>query len=281
MPTKIDNYNIKDLVKTYINNPKKLPSDLKRDYIGEWDVSNVTDMSGLFMDCDNFDEPLDDWDVSNVTDMSYMFDGCKKFNRPLDEWDVSNVTDMSYMFSGCHKFDQPLNKWKVSKVEKMDYMFAGCEKFNRPLDKWDVSNVEDMGIMFHSCKNFNQDLSSWDVYNVKDMTRMFESCGLKINPKWIINPETETEYMFRATRLEGTYLEVSDINIRKADNEVKNTIMALSERRNKNNENVPLIPELTRHVISYIDPNKITDTSKALEAEHNKLNKSIKKRSIN
>lgn len=164
----------------------------------------------------------------------------------------------------------------------MDYMFAGCEMFNRPLDKWDVSNVEDMGIMFHSCKFFNQDLSSWDVYNVKDMTRMFESCyKLEINPKWIINPETETEYMFRATDLEGTYLEVSDINIKKADNEVKNTIMTLSERRNKNNENVPLIPELTRHVISYIDPNKITDTSKALEAEHNKLNKSIKKRLIN
>ena len=31
------------------------------------------------------------WDVSNVTDMSYMFYEVKEFNQPLNNWDVSNV----------------------------------------------------------------------------------------------------------------------------------------------------------------------------------------------
>jgi surface protein len=242
-PTIITNKNIKYLVKTYINNPKDLPRDLRRDYIREWDVSRVTDMSELFMDYGNFDEPLDDWDVSNVTDMTNMF-------------------------AGCHKFNQPLNKWKVSKVEKMGYMFAGCNVFNQPLDKWDVSNVEDMGLMFHSCYKFNQDLSSWDVYNVKDMIRMFGSCyKLKIKPEWILNPKTDTEYMFRGTDLEDEEFERSNIDIRELDKDVKNTIIALSNRRTKNNKNAPLIPDLTRNVLSFIDDKKITEISKALEKE--------------
>jgi surface protein len=242
-PTIITNKNIKDLVDKYIINPSKLPSDLRREYIKNWDVSRVTDMSELFLNHTEFDEDLNDWDVSNVTNMTMMFHMCHKFNRPL-------------------------NKWKVSKVEKMGFMFAGCNVFNQPLDKWDVSNVEDMGFMFHSCYKFNQDLSSWDVYNVKDMIRMFERCyDLKINPNWIVKKGTQTEYIFNYTDFAGEDFKRSNIDIRELDKDVKNTIIALSNRRTKNNKNAPLIPDLTRNVISFIDDKKITETSKALEKE--------------
>jgi surface protein len=150
----------------------------------------------------------------------------------------------------------------------MDFMFARCNVFNQPLDKWDVSNVEDMGVMFHSCYKFNQDLSSWDVFNVKDMYRMFERCyELKINPNWIVKKGTQTEYIFNYTDLAGEDFKRSNIDIRELDKDVKNTIIALSNRRTKNNKNAPLIPDLTRNVISFIDDKKITKTSKALEKE--------------
>ena len=44
---------------------------------------------------ESFNQPLNDWNVSNVTDMEGMFQGASSFNQPLNNWDVSNVTDMS------------------------------------------------------------------------------------------------------------------------------------------------------------------------------------------
>jgi surface protein len=42
--------------------------------IENWDVSNVTNMNGLFFDeCfSTFNEDISNWDVSNVTNMSWM-----------------------------------------------------------------------------------------------------------------------------------------------------------------------------------------------------------------
>ena len=38
-------------------------------------VSNITNMSGLFEEFNNFEGDISKWDVSNVTDMTYMFFG--------------------------------------------------------------------------------------------------------------------------------------------------------------------------------------------------------------
>ena len=76
--------------------------------IGDWDVSNVTNMIGMFVMGISKNhylllrlliKILADWDVSNVTDMNYMFYRAEAFNQPIGDWDVSNVTDMSNMFS--------------------------------------------------------------------------------------------------------------------------------------------------------------------------------------
>ena len=63
--------------------------------INTWDVSNVTDMSDMFKNAINFNQPLNNWDVSNVAAMSSMFFGARNFNQPLNNWDVSNVTNTS------------------------------------------------------------------------------------------------------------------------------------------------------------------------------------------
>ena len=45
-----------------------------------------------------FNGNISDWDVSNVTDMSGMFSNNKVFQGDISKWDISNVTDKRDMF---------------------------------------------------------------------------------------------------------------------------------------------------------------------------------------
>ena len=151
------------------------------------DTSAITDMSFLFLNInviiDNID--VSNWNVSNVTNMEGLFNNCKKFNCDLSKWDVSNVKDMSYMFYNCGNFDCDLSNWDVSNVTNMYTMFEGCSKFKgKGLENWNVSKVESISYMFFDCINFDCDLSNWNVNNVKNMKRMFYNCNLKNTPKW-------------------------------------------------------------------------------------------------
>jgi len=205
MPEKTDltdltDDNIKKFVNLYLhlNSEDPLPKDLAELPIGQWDVSRVTNMSGLFHSEQDFNESLAYWDVSNVTDMSSMFHSCHSFNQPLNSWNVSNVTDMSKMFYDCRKFNQSLNSWNVSYVTDMSSMFYECKKFNETLNSWIVSNVTDMSSMFYDCRKFNQPLNSWNVSNVTDMTSMFSKCesfNETLN-SWIVSNVTDMSSMF-------------------------------------------------------------------------------------
>ena len=42
--------------------------------------------------------PIADWDVSAITDMSGLFYNLRNFNADISSWDTSVVTDMSQMF---------------------------------------------------------------------------------------------------------------------------------------------------------------------------------------
>ncbi len=123
-----------------------------------WDVSNVTNMYGMFSKASTFNGDISNWNVSNVTDMSEMFDGCERFDRDLSKWDVSNVTDMAGMFDGCERFNGDLSKWDVSKVTDMSEMFDGCERFNGNICDWDIRKVssdagkEEIQDMINRCK---------------------------------------------------------------------------------------------------------------------------------
>jgi surface protein len=211
----ITNVNLRELVESYIFDKSKLPEDLIGSSIGDWDVSNVTDMHDLFdfTDLDDDDElevfqsfnfeSLDGWDVSNVTDMSGMFRGCSNFNEPLNGWDVSEVTNMSGMFRGCRIFNQPLDRWVVSKVTNMYEMFRDCRFFNKPLNRldvsWDVSNVTNMANMFRGCSRFNQPLTDWDVSKVTNMYDMFKDCRIFNQPLngWDVSNVKDMASMFR------------------------------------------------------------------------------------
>ena len=96
--------------------------------ISDWNVSNVTDMRGMFYECTELESvgDISKWDVSKVRYTGFMFYGCKKINQDLSEWNVSNVTDMQHMFAWCESFNQDLSKWNVSKVNDKMQAFLGC-----------------------------------------------------------------------------------------------------------------------------------------------------------
>jgi len=196
---RINNGNIKKFVKRYYRRQTLfLPPNIRNIPIGQWDVSQVTNMEGLFQNLENFNEPLNNWNVSNVTDMNNMFYKCLNFNQPLDNWNVSNVTDMDSMFYKCNRFNQPLNNWNVSNVTNMKSMFSECFQFNQPLNDWNISNVINMKSMFSECVTFNQPLNNWNVHNVKNMVSMFSGCIVFNQPltNWNISFLTRVENIF-------------------------------------------------------------------------------------
>ena len=173
--------------------------------LDSWNVENVENMSSMFKYCSSFNQPLNNWKVENVKNMNQMFKECKSFNQPLDGWNVENVTDMEEMFRACKLFNQPLNSWNVKNVTTMDHMFKECKSFDQPLNRWNVQNVKTMGEMFKDCVFFNQPLGhvdahpGWNVSNVTDMTGMFQGCENFNQPlnSWIVSNVTSTFSMFQ------------------------------------------------------------------------------------
>ena len=94
--TKLDDGNIEDYLKKWKN---KLDhpwfTDVKKadnayvGHIADWDVSEVTDMNGMFRDS-SFNQNIGGWNVSKVTDMSLMFKNTP-FNQNIGGWNVSKV----------------------------------------------------------------------------------------------------------------------------------------------------------------------------------------------
>ena len=112
--------------------------------IAAWDVSNVTNMSGMFYNTEMFDADIGAWNVSSVTDMSSMFWNNKSFNADIGAWDVSSVTDMSSMFKGNTIFNRDIGDWDVSQVTDFSSMFYCSEMFNKYISAWNVANATTM-----------------------------------------------------------------------------------------------------------------------------------------
>ncbi len=76
--------------------------------------------------------PIGDWDVSNVTDMAEMFLAAHYFNQPIGNWNVSKVANMNYMFYKATHFKQFIGNWNVSSVETYNNFAPGLSDGDRP-----------------------------------------------------------------------------------------------------------------------------------------------------
>lgn len=140
--------------------------------LNHWDVSTVTNMTGMFNGTDSNLLVVSQWNVENVVHMGIMFRK-SEFNDDLSNWNVSNVEDMGSMFAYAPNFNGNLSTWDVSNVTDMSGMFSLASTFNQDLSAWNVDNVIFMEGMFHQATSFNQDISNWQVQNVTNMYLMF------------------------------------------------------------------------------------------------------------
>ena len=137
------------------------------------DLSQVTDMSSMFINAQAFNGDIGGWDVSNVTNMKSMFQGASVFNGDISEWDVGNVINMESMFRFASDFNQNIGGWDVGKVTNMVDMFNRAGVFNQDISEWDVSQVTTMEDMFENASVFDQNIGGWKVGNVRNMETMF------------------------------------------------------------------------------------------------------------
>lgn len=154
--------------------------------VGKWDVSNVTNMTQMFVVARVFNQDLSGWNTSNVTTMYAMFENAWAFNKPLESWNTSKVTEMRYMFHLAKEFNQPLGKWNTSNVINMSFMFQSAPKFNGVLSGWDTSKVQTMAYMFDGASAFNQSLNDWNVSSLVSADTMFFAASVYNQPmdKW-------------------------------------------------------------------------------------------------
>ena len=107
------------------------------------DLSQVTDMQGMFANAHAFNGDLSDWDTSSVTDMSGMFSYAASFEGAgLESWDVGNVTDMSFMFRAASAFNADIKEWATGKVSNMNRMFIEASSFNQNLGGWNIGAID-------------------------------------------------------------------------------------------------------------------------------------------
>lgn len=135
--------------------------------INHWDTSTITDMRDVFADAILFNQELDNWNTASVTSMRSMFSNARAFNRNLSSWNTAAVTDMGFMFYDAKSFNSPLirsgNSWNTSSVTTMDSMFAGAEVFNQSLSTWVFGSITNMDSLFKDAYAFDQDLSGWII----------------------------------------------------------------------------------------------------------------------
>ena len=60
-----------------------------------------------FLDKKDFNDNINNWNVSNVTNMEGMFYRAKLFNQSLNDWNVSNVENMWRMFTDSGMSELP------------------------------------------------------------------------------------------------------------------------------------------------------------------------------
>ena len=194
---KLTNDNIQEAVNLWLSNPTQ--STILYGVITKWDVSKVTDMSGLFQDATYFNNDIGDWDVASVTNMNNMFNGATAFNQNLIDWDVASVTNMNNMFNDAAAFNQTdLRYWNVEISDTtFDNMFSSSGMVlitgvnaEGTIDDvshgdWFKSYIMTDDNIYTAVEYWKQDnstnnyghISFWDTKRVTDMSGLFQNAS--------------------------------------------------------------------------------------------------------
>ena len=150
-----------------------------------FDFSEVTDMSHMFMDCYNLESA--NINTNSATNMDYLFcNCCNMITAP--ELKTSKVTSMESMFRGDFSYKMKINTlplYDTTNVTNMKNMFF----YNSQLEtipSFNTSNVTDMSGMFSDCSKLKT-IPQLDTAKVTNMNSMFSN-----NQKLIEIPQLDT-----------------------------------------------------------------------------------------
>ena len=146
-----------------------------------WDTSNVTDMYGVFMECENLKTlKCETWDVGKVTRIWNMFTRCSELeNLDVSSWRPVNLESMLSAFNSCGKLKTlDVENWGVTKIKDMKNAFAYCESITSfDLSKWDVSNLTTLEGTFYGNSALEEiKFGTWNTKNVTSLEDTFRDC---------------------------------------------------------------------------------------------------------
>ena len=132
-------------------------------------------MHGMFLSAVSFNQFIGNWNTSNVRDMSHMFNNAASFNQDISNWNTSSVTNMNFMFVSARDFNQFIGLWDTGNVTSMSMMFASTTNFNNGAQRatanfnirmfWNFRSLGGTGnqFMFQNATGFNTDISNWNI----------------------------------------------------------------------------------------------------------------------
>ena len=140
-------------------------------YVFEGDLSNTTDASYMFKNCQKLSY-VTLTNTQNIVNMTGMFWSVPIKTAP--ELDTSNVTNMDNMFYDADITNVP--NYNTSNVTSMRYMFYQCFYLKTAdLSGWDLSKVEDISQMFGLCPNLTSIKMTGDVSNITNVSGFVSS----------------------------------------------------------------------------------------------------------
>ena len=150
--------------------------------MNSWDLSTLTDTSGLFESC-NFSGTITarDWNLSSSTSLVNAFKGSKLFGITAERWITPNVTSVVSMLENCSAYNIYLTSWKTDSLKHVSRMCYNCSKLSfLYMPGWDMSKVFNFDHMFYRCTDLGSigiKYNEWDISNGTSFKYMFYRCG--------------------------------------------------------------------------------------------------------
>ncbi|WP_295731108.1 BspA family leucine-rich repeat surface protein [uncultured Limosilactobacillus sp.] len=152
------------------------------------DVSNITDMSGLFANDQHLESVtgLDTWKFSpNMGAVGHMFafDTNLKTIQGIENWDTSNFKYIDNLVVGdTNLTNLNLGNWKTDQVILANDMFNGASQLTNvgDLSGWQLNNATSTANMFKKTQALHSvgNLSRWGLAKDEYLNNMFTGSGI-------------------------------------------------------------------------------------------------------
>ena len=171
--------NVKDM--NHMFNKCKSLKEIK--FPSTFNTENVTNISFMFLHCENLEKINLNFNTENVINMHGVFEHCYSLKTiDLSSFKTDKVSNMSYMFNECTQLEEIIidsTKFKTNSVDNMGHIFNKCYSLKSiNFGGFNTQKVKFMSYMFYKCQQLlNIDLSTFKNENTENMDCMFDGCS--------------------------------------------------------------------------------------------------------